>query len=73
MSVNSFLIVCYCEEVAEARRVFASVSWESVVPLFVAASSIRSRRPSRAWSARSLAFGEDGPDASWNASAPGEV
>ena len=27
MSVNSFLIVWYFEEVAEARRAFASVSW----------------------------------------------
>ena len=63
MSVNIFLIVWYCEEVAEARRAFASVSWESVVPLLVAALAIRLRWPSRAWSARSLACGDDGPDA----------
>ena len=37
MSVNSFLIVWYCEEVAEARRAFVSVIWESVVPLLGAA------------------------------------
>ena len=41
MSVNSFLIVWCCEEVAEARRAFVSVSWERVVPLLVAASAIR--------------------------------
>ena len=43
ISVKSFLIVWYCEEVAEARRALALVSWESVVPLLVAASAIRSR------------------------------
>ena len=73
MSVRSFLIVWYCEEVAEARRALASVSWESVVPMLVAALAIRSRWPSRAFSARSLACGEDGPDSAWNASASGEV
>ena len=73
MSVRSFFIVWYCEEVAEARRALASVSWESVVPLLVATSAIRSRWPSRACSARSLAWGEDGPDAAWNASALAEV
>ena len=71
MSVRSFLIVWYCEEVAEARRALASVSWESVVPLLVAASAIRLRWPSRACSARSLACREDGPDAAWNASVSG--
>ena len=73
MSVNSFLIVWYCEEVVEARRAFVSVSWDSVVLLLVAASSIRLRWPSRAWSARSLPCGEDVPEAAWNASAFGEV
>ena len=72
ISVKSFLMVWYCEEVAEARRALASVSWDSVVPLLVAASAIRLRCPSRAWSAKSLAW-VDGPDAAWNASASGEV
>ena len=72
ISVKSFLIVWYCEEVAEARRALALVSWESVVPLLVAALAIRSRWPSRAWSAKSLAW-DDGLDAAWNASASGEV
>ena len=73
MSVRSFLIVWYCEEVAEARRSLASVSCEIVVLMLVAASAIRLRWPSRACSARSLVCGEDGPDAAWNASALGEV
>ena len=73
MSVNIFLIVWYCEDVAEARQVFASVSWERVIPMLVAASAIRLRWPSRVWSARSLACGEYGPNAAWNASALGEV
>ena len=72
ISVKSFLIVWYCKEVAEARHVLASVSWESVVPLLVAALSIRSRWSSRAWSAKSLVW-DDGPDAAWNASALREV
>ena len=72
ISVNFFLIVWYCEEVAEARRALALVSWESVVPLLVAASAIRLRWPSRAWSTKSLAW-DDGPDAAWNTSASGEV
>ena len=72
ISVKSFLMVWYCDEVAEARHALASVSWDSVVPLLVAASAIRSRWPSRAWSAKSLAW-DDGPDAAWNASASGEV
>ena len=73
MSVRSFFIVWYCEEVAEARRALASVSWESVVPLLVAASAIRLRWPSRTCNARFLVCVEDGPDAAWNASALGEV
>ena len=72
MSVNSFLIVWYCKEVAEARRALASVNWESVVPLLVVALAIRSRWPSRAWSTKFLAW-DDGPDAAWNASTSGEV
>ena len=67
MSINIFLIVWYCEDVAEARQVFASVNWESVVPLLVAASAIRSRWPSRAWRAKLLAW-DDGLDAVWNVS-----
>ena len=73
ISVRSFLIAWYCVEVAEARRALASVIWESVVPLLVAESAIRSRWPSRACSARLLAGEEDGPDATWNTSASGEV
>ena len=65
-------MVWYCEEVAEARRVLALVSWDSVVPLLVPALAIRSRWPSRAWSANSLAW-YNGPDTAWNASALGEV
>ena len=73
ISVRSFLIAWYCVEVAEASRVLASVSCDSVRPLLVAASAICLRWPSRDWSARFLAGEEDGPDAAWNASAPGEV
>ena len=65
-------MVWYCEEVAEARRALASVGWDSVVPLLVAASAIRSRWPSRAWSAKLLTW-VNGPNAAWNASASGEV
>ena len=72
ISVKSFLIVWYCEEVAEARRALDSVSWESVVLLFVAALAIRSMWLSWAWSSKSLAW-DNGPDAAWNASASGEV
>ena len=63
ISVKSFLMVWYCEEVSEARRELALVSWDRVVPLLVAALAIRSRWPSRACSARLLACEEDGPDA----------
>ena len=73
ISMRSFLIAWYCVEVAEARRALAYVSWESVVPLLVAALAIRSRWLSRACSARSLAGEEDSPDAACNASALGEV
>ena len=55
ISVRSFLIAWYCVELAEARSVLASVSCKIVVPLLVATSAIRSRWPSRAYSARSLA------------------
>ena len=72
ISVKSFLIVWYCKEVAEARRALALVSWESVVPLLVAALAIRSRWTSRAWSAKLLVW-DNGPNAAWNASASGEV
>ena len=41
--VSNFLIALYCFEVVAARRAFASVSWKSVRPLLVAASSIQSR------------------------------
>ena len=51
----------------------ASVICDSVRPLLVAASAIRSRWPSRACSARLLAGEEDGPDAAWNVSLSGEV
>ena len=60
ISVQSFLMVWYCKEVAEARRELALVSWDRVVPLLVAVSAIRSRWPSRAWSAKFLAW-VDGP------------
>ena len=73
ISVRSFFIAWYCVEVAEASRALTSVSCDSVRPLLVAASAIRSRWPSRDWSARLLAGEEDGPDAAWNASALGEV
>ena len=43
MSVRSFFIVWYCVEVAEASRALASVSCNSVRPLLVAASAIRTR------------------------------
>ena len=56
ISVKSFLMVWYCEEVVEARCALASVSWESVVLLLVAALAIWSRWTSRAWSAKSLAW-----------------
>ena len=56
ISVKSFLMVWYCKEVAEARRELALVSWGRVVPLLVAALAVRSRWPSRACSARSLAW-----------------
>ena len=72
ISVKSFLIVWYCEEVAEARNALASVSWKSVVPLLAAASAIWSRWPSRAWSAKLLLW-DDGLDAACNVSASGEV
>ena len=70
---EEFLIAWYCVEVAEARRVLASVICESMSLLLVAASAIRSRWPLRAYSARSLAGEEDGTDAVWNASVSGEV
>ena len=73
MSVRSFLISWYCVEVAEAIRALASVSCDSVRPLLVAASAIRLKWLSRAWSARSLAGEEDIPEAAWNTSASGEV
>ena len=60
-------------DVAEASRALASVSFENVRLLLVVASAIRSRWPLRAWSARSLAGKEDGPDAAWNVSASVEV
>ena len=72
ISVKSFLMVWYCEEVVEARRALASVSWDRFVPLLVVASAICLRWPSRAWSAKLLAW-DDGPDTACNASASGEV
>ena len=72
MSFKSFLIFWYCNEVTEARRELASLSWARSVPLLVVASDIRLRWPSRAWSAKLLVW-VDGPDAAWNASASGEV
>ena len=72
ISVKFFLMVWYCEEVADARLALDLVSWDSVVTLLVAALAIRSKLPSRAWSDKSLAW-VDGPDAAWNASASGEV
>ena len=42
MSIRSFFIVWYCVEVA-ASRALTSVSSDSVRPLLVAASAIRSR------------------------------
>ena len=72
ISVKSFLMVWYCEEVAEARRELASMSWDRVMPQLVAVSAIRLRWPSRACSARLLAW-VGGPDAALNTSALGEV
>ena len=43
MSVRSFFIVWYCVEVAAASPALASVSCDSVRPLLVVASAIRSR------------------------------
>ena len=43
MSVSNFLMVSYCLEVVAARHALESVSWNSVRPLLVAASTIRSR------------------------------
>ena len=43
MSVSNFLMVSYCLEVVAARRVLASVIWNSVRPLLVTASAIWSR------------------------------
>ena len=40
ISVKSFLMVWYYEEVAEARRALALVSWDSVVPLLVEAVEV---------------------------------
>ena len=73
MSVRSFFIAWYYVEVAEASRALASVSYDSVRPLLLAALAICSRWPTRAWSARSLAGEEDVPDTAWNASASVEV
>ena len=70
ISVKSFLMVWYCEEVAEVRRELALVSWDRVLPLLGAASAIQLRWPYRACSARSLAW-VNGPDVVWNASASG--
>ena len=55
MNVRSFFIFWYFVGVAESSFALASVSCDSVRPLLVAALTIRSRWPSRAWSARSLA------------------
>ena len=43
ISVRSLFIVWYCVEVAEASRTLASVSWDSMSLMLVAASAIRSR------------------------------
>ena len=43
MSVSNFLMVSYCLEFVESRRALALVIWNSVKPLLVAASAIRSR------------------------------
>ena len=43
MFVRSFFIVWYCVEFAAVSRALASVSCNSVRPLLIAASAIRSR------------------------------
>ena len=43
LSLRSFLIVWYCVEVAAASRALASVGYDIVRPLLVAASSIQSK------------------------------
>ena len=59
--------------VVAASHAFASVSWDSVRPLLVTASAIRSRWPSRAWR-ETLPTGVVAvPDAAWNVSASGVI
>ena len=43
MSVSNFLMASYCLEVVAVRRALESVSWNSVRPLLVVASTIRWR------------------------------
>ena len=43
MSVSNLLMVSYCLEVMAAKHALALVSWNTVRPLLVAASAIRSR------------------------------
>ena len=52
MSVRRFFIVWYYVEVAEASRALASVSYDSVRQLLLAALAIRSRWPTRCWCRR---------------------
>ena len=51
--VSSFLVASYCFEVMAVRRALASVIWNRVRPLFVAAFAILSRWSSRAWREKS--------------------
>ena len=51
--VRNILIASYCFVVVAVRCALASVSWKRVRPLFVAASDILSRWPSRAWREKS--------------------
>ena len=55
MSLSIFFMVWYYVEVVAAIRALASVSWDSVRPLLVAALAMQSRLPPRTWRARSLA------------------
>ena len=43
MPVISFFVVWYCVEFAAASRALASVNWDNVRPLLVAALDMRSR------------------------------
>ena len=71
--VSSFFIASYCTMVVAVRRALALVNWKRVRPLFVAASTILLRWPSRAWREKSPVGVGAAADAAWNVSVSGVI